>query len=98
VYAGQLSVAVDVKPPHVTAVEAEGVFRGLIDERLSFEVFDDPVHVNDQGAVDGSGNLQRLDVRIDDRPFEIRASAKVSTNAVQLSMCQLLPAQSLGAD
>jgi hypothetical protein len=45
----------------VTAVEAEGVFHGFIDERLSFEAFDDLVHVNDQGTVGGSGNLQQLD-------------------------------------
>jgi hypothetical protein len=43
--AGQLSVALDVEPPHVTAVEAECMFHSFIDERLSFEVFDDVVRV-----------------------------------------------------
>jgi hypothetical protein len=40
------------------------MFHGFINERLSFEVFDDLVHV---GTVGGSGNLQPLDARIDDR-------------------------------
>jgi hypothetical protein len=54
---------------YLTTVEAECMFHGFIDERLSVEVFDNLMHVKDRGTVGGSGNLQRLDVKIDDRPL-----------------------------